>query len=83
MFRSKEENEYTGILSDHGQTWTELQASSLPNNNSGIEALTLADKRHLLFIIISVAKATRMAGANAACHLAISDDGCSGRQRRY
>lgn len=34
--------------SDGGQTWTELAASQLPNPNSGIDAVTLADSRHML-----------------------------------
>jgi predicted neuraminidase len=48
MFRSKEERIVQAFSADEGRSWTELEASSLPNNNSGIEALTLADGRHLL-----------------------------------
>ncbi|MCA9265446.1 MAG: exo-alpha-sialidase [Planctomycetales bacterium] len=33
---------------DNGNTWTALTAASLPNPNSGIDAVTLADRRHVL-----------------------------------
>jgi len=34
--------------SDGGKTWTPMQPSALPNNNSGTDAVTLKDGRHLL-----------------------------------
>ena len=33
---------------DDGRTWTALSLASLPNPNSGIDAVTLADGRHLI-----------------------------------
>ncbi len=33
---------------DGGKTWSEMKASALPNNNSGTDAVTLQDGRHLL-----------------------------------
>jgi predicted neuraminidase len=33
---------------DNGRTWSSLQQSEMPNNNSGIDAITLKDGRHLL-----------------------------------
>ncbi len=33
---------------DNGKTWTPLKATSLPNNNSGTDAVTLKDGRQLL-----------------------------------
>lgn len=33
---------------DHGKTWTDLQLTSLPNPNSGTDAVTLQDGTHVL-----------------------------------
>lgn len=38
----------TSSSMDNGQTWSRMTATSLPNPNSGIEAITLHDGRHLL-----------------------------------
>ncbi len=76
MFRSKEERIVQAYSSDQGQTWTELEASSLPNNNSGIEALTLADGRHLLlYNHLSGEGQEDGWGKRNVLNLAISEDG--------
>jgi predicted neuraminidase len=38
----------TAHSDDAGKTWTKLEPTELPNPNSGIDAVTLADGRHLL-----------------------------------
>ncbi|MEM0926517.1 MAG: sialidase family protein, partial [Planctomycetota bacterium] len=48
LLRSKHGQIMQTVSVDDGQTWTELEPTKLPNPNSGIEALTLADGRHLL-----------------------------------
>ncbi len=58
----------TNDSSDGGETWSPLVESGLPNNNSGIEALTLADGRHLLLY-------NHLAKGRQAIHLAASGDG--------
>jgi predicted neuraminidase len=76
MFRSKEERIVQAFSSDDGKTWTELEASSLPNNNSGIEALTLRDGRHLLlYNHLSGEGQEDGWGKRNVLNLAISEDG--------
>ncbi|MEM8912042.1 MAG: exo-alpha-sialidase [Planctomycetota bacterium] len=48
LLRSKHSMIYQASSHDDGHTWTALRDTGLPNPNSGIEALTLADGRHLL-----------------------------------
>jgi alpha-L-rhamnosidase len=44
----------TAWSSDNGDTWSPLELTSVPNNNSGTDAVTLKDGRHLLYITTSV-----------------------------
>ncbi len=77
MFRSKNERIIEAYSKDQGRTWTELSESKLPNNNSGIEALTLADGRHLLLYNHLGARKDRKDGwgKRNLLNLAVSDDG--------
>jgi alpha-L-rhamnosidase len=54
---------------NNGKTWTPLQQTSLINNNSGIDAITLKDGRHLL--VYNNCKAPSRSPLNVA----ISKDG--------
>ena len=60
---------------DNGETWSLLQASSLPNNNSGTDAVTLADGRQL--IVYNHVKTPQGAkkGYRTPLNVAISEDG--------
>ncbi|MGK0186356.1 MAG: putative neuraminidase [Verrucomicrobiales bacterium] len=60
---------------DGGETWGPLEKAGLPNNNSGIEALTLRDGRHLLLYNHLGAASKEGWGKRHAIHLAISNDG--------
>ena len=53
---------------DSGRSWSAAQATGLPGNNSGIDAITLRDGRHAL-----VYNPTEL--CRSPLHLAISDDG--------
>ena len=48
LMRSKHEQIAESISTDGGKTWSELKLIDMPNNNSGIETVTLTDGRHLL-----------------------------------
>jgi len=48
LCRTKNEKVYSAWSTDYGQTWTKFEPTDLPNNNSGIDAITLADGRHLM-----------------------------------
>lgn len=48
LCRSRQQKIVQIESSDGGKTWGEMTATSLPNPNSGIDAVTLADGRHLL-----------------------------------
>jgi len=60
--------------SDGGETWSKMVDIELPNNNSGIDAVTLADGRHLL-IYNHLGSGQSGWGRRGMLNLAISDDG--------
>jgi predicted neuraminidase len=48
LCRSKEKKIVESWSADQGKSWTPLQQTNLPNNNSGIDAVTLKNGMHLL-----------------------------------
>ena len=48
LCRSRQKKIAQSRSTDNGKTWDKLTLSELPNPNSGIDAVTLADGRHLL-----------------------------------
>ena len=48
LCRSKEKKIVESWSSDQGKSWSQLQQTSLPNNNSGLDAVTLKNGIHLL-----------------------------------
>ena len=60
---------------DNGLTWSALQETSLPNNNSGIDAVTLADGRHLLVYNHLKPPEGKSKGARTPLNAAVSEDG--------
>jgi predicted neuraminidase len=66
--RTKEDKIFWTLSSDQGKTWSELKLLDLPNPNSGTDAVTIADGRHLL--IYNHTKRGR-----TPLNLAVSEDG--------
>src|SRR6185312_15562510 len=60
---------------DNGRTWSTLQATSLPNNNSGIDGVTLSDGRELLVYNHVLPPAGKTKGARTPLNVAVSGDG--------
>ena len=61
---------------DGGKTWTEMTDTELPNNNSGIDAVTLSDGRHLLVYNHSTRDQEGMGHkGRGVINLAVSRDG--------
>jgi predicted neuraminidase len=58
----------TSWSEDNGRTWSELTSISLPNPNSGIDAVTLKDGRHLLIY-------NHLTKGRYSLNAAISDNG--------
>jgi len=69
----------TSSSTDNGQTWSKMTATELPNPNSGIEAVTLADGRHLL-IYNHLSSGDTGWGRRGLLNLAISNDGKSWKE---
>jgi len=60
---------------DNGQSWSPLAATSLPNNNSGTDAVTLADGRQLLVYNHVLPPPGEAKGARSPLNVAVSPDG--------
>lgn len=60
---------------DGGKTWSEMKIIDLPNPNSGIDAVTLADGRHLLVYNHTGMIEGKWGGARSPLNVAVSPDG--------
>ena len=60
---------------DGGKTWGPLTATELPNPNSGTDAVTLADGRHLIVYNHSAHRAAEAKGDRFPLDVAVSADG--------
>lgn len=60
---------------DNGKTWSLMKESALPNNNSGTDAVTLDDGRHLLVYNHVKTPANAPKGYRTPLNVAISKDG--------
>lgn len=74
----KDDNQYIvqAWSYDAGKTWTEMTDTQLPNNNSGIDAVTLRDGRHLLIYNHSTRDEENLGHkGRGVINLALSHDG--------
>lgn len=75
LARSKEGVLLSSWSDDLGKTWTDLEPSGLPNPNSGTDALTLKDGRHLLVYNHTTTPKGKWGGKRSPLNVAISEDG--------
>lgn len=72
LCRSKNDAVLESFSNDNGKTWSPLQKTSLPNPNSGIDAVTLNDGRYA----VVYNKATQKKGGDRSkLYIALSKDG--------
>ncbi len=77
LARSKQRALITSWSADNGEHWSKVMPSGLPNNNSGTDAVTLQDGRHLL-VYNHVRPADSLPngkGARTPLNVAVSKDG--------
>jgi predicted neuraminidase len=65
--------------SDNGRSWGEMGLTNLPNPNSGTDAVTLKDGRHLLVYNHAEGSPPRWGGPRSPLNVAVSDDGVAWR----
>ena len=77
LCRSKNRTVNESWSNDGGKTWSAVTATSLPNNNSGTDAVTLKDGTQLLVYnhVLPPANATGGKGARTPLNIAVSKDG--------
>lgn len=60
---------------DDGRTWTPVAKTTLPNNNSGTDAVTLIDGRHLLVYNHVLPPGNEAKGPRTPLNISVSKDG--------
>ena len=65
----------TSFSSDNGNTWTPVTLLDIENNQSGTDAVTLADGRHALIYNNFETLPMTPKGVRTPCSIALSDDG--------
>jgi len=75
LCRSQNRAIFESWSKDNGKTWSALEKTSLPNNNSGIDAVTLKDGRQLLVYNHVLPPGNLAKGARTPLNVAVSNDG--------
>jgi predicted neuraminidase len=75
LCRSQNRAILTAWSKDNGQTWSLLEKTTMPNNNSGTDAVTLKDSRQLLVYNHVLPPGTLAKGARTPLNVAVSKDG--------
>lgn len=75
LCRSQEGVVTTSWSADQGRTWSRMTSTGLPNPNSGTDAVTLADGRHVLVYNPVGLAAGKKSGSRSPLAVAISADG--------
>lgn len=66
---------FSTFSKDNGKTWSKLELLDMPNNNSGTDAVTLQNGKHLLVYNHVLPPGTETKGARTPLNVSISDDG--------
>ncbi|MEP4531692.1 MAG: sialidase family protein [Cyclobacteriaceae bacterium] len=75
LARSRSRRVATAWSEDYGKTWSEISLTSLPQNNSGTDAVTMADGRHVLVYNHTLDPEGKAKGPRTPLHMSVSEDG--------
>ncbi len=73
--RTRNRSLATAWSTDWGENWSPLEKMNLPNNNSGTDALTLADGSHVLIYNHVLPEGNKAKGARTPLNVSFSKDG--------
>ena len=73
--RSQNGKVATSFSSDNGDSWTNVTLLDVPNNQSGLDAVTLRDGRHALIYNNVATEPGQETGPRTPLSIALSDDG--------
>ena len=75
LCRSKEGYVISSSSKDGGKTWTKLEATKLPNPNSGIDGVTIKSGKHILVYNHTGTPKGKWGGDRFPLNIAVSEDG--------
>ncbi|MDR7212534.1 sialidase family protein [Flavobacterium piscis] len=73
--RTRNRAVFSTFSKDNGKTWSDIELIGLPNNNSGTDAVTLKNGKHLLVYNHVLPPGNEAKGPRTPLNLSISDDG--------